>query len=287
MRTSTPATSPGEPTHAVADLGGRRLAYTLHGAESRAIPAVLVMGFSMPGRAWRFIVPELAGQRPVLTFDNRGAGASDAPKGPYRMADLATDALDLATHVGFDRFHLVGVSMGGMIAQEMALSARARIPSLTLIATHPGGISAKIPPLRGLWHFLCANMTKIPEKRFRALSNLLFPREFRESMPVEKLHQLLAQDFEPRPAKEGRKGQLSAVLGHDTRTRLASLAGLPTLIVKPERDLLISPSNSELLHRLIPGSSLMRVPDAGHGLIRQKGPELGEAMRTHFEHAES
>jgi pimeloyl-ACP methyl ester carboxylesterase len=277
----------GEPIRAIADLSGRRLAYTLHGADLPAVPAVLVMGFSMPGRAWRFIVPELATERPVLTFDNRGAGESDAPRGPYRMGDLATDALDLATHVGFQRFHLVGVSMGGMIAQEMALSARTRLPSLTLIATHPGGLTARIPPLRGLWHFLRANMTKIPEKRFRALSNLLFPRDFRESMPEEKLHQLLAQDFEPRPPKEGRKGQLAAVLGHDTRRRLASLAGLPTLIVKPEHDLLISPRNSDLLHELIPGSSLMKFADAGHGLIRQKGPELGEALRTHFARAET
>ena len=106
-------------------------------------------------------------------------------------------------------------------------------------------------------------------------------------MPEEKLHQLLAQDFEPRPPKEGRKGQLAAVLGHDTRRRLASLAGLPTLIVKPEHDLLISPRNSDLLHELIPGSSLMKFADAGHGLIRQKGPELGEALRTHFARAET
>ena len=70
------------------------------------------------------------------------------------------------------------------------------------------------------------------------------------------------------------------------RARLPRLAGLPTLIVKPEADLLVRPHNSELLHELIPGSTIVRFADAGHGLIRQKGAELGVALRAHFAAAE-
>jgi pimeloyl-ACP methyl ester carboxylesterase len=169
----------------------------------------------------------------------------------------------------------------------MALAERQRPASLTLIATHPGGLRARIPPLAGIWHFARANMTNSPENRYRALANLLFPPSFRASMPPSTLHGLLAHDFEPPARKPGRRGQLRAVFGHDTRTRLGTLADLPTLIVKPERDLLIAPRNSDQLARLIPNSRLLSFPDAGHGLIRQVGPELGAALREHFARAES
>lgn len=266
------------PTVSLPDL---TLAYDLHGDDTTRTPALLVMGFGLPGRVWRFVVPELAPERRVVTFDNRGVGQSDAPPGPYRMSQMADDAVRLLDHLGIERVHLVGVSMGGMVSQELALTHRDRVATVSLIATHPGGMHNRLPRVSGLWHFLGANLARTPERRLRAVARLLFPRAYREAAG-DRLIEILAEDFAEPPTKLARRAQLAAVFHHDTRARLARLSDLPTLIVKPERDVLIHPRASELLHRLIPSSRIMRLDDAGHGLIRQKAPELGEALRAHF-----
>lgn len=268
-------------------LDGLKMAYELHGEDTGRTPALLVMGFGMPGRVWRYLLPELTPERRVITFDNRGVGRTDAPRGPYRMAQLAADTLRLLDHLGLDRIHLVGISMGGMISQEIALADRARLRSLALMATHPGGPFNRLPPALGLWHFVTANTARTSRRRLRAVARLLFPRAFREEVGEDWMLEVLGEDFATPASKEGRRGQLAAVMRHDTRRRLRELAGLPTLIIKPERDLLIHPRCSEALHRAIPGSTILRFADAGHGLIRQKGPELGQALRAHFAAAEA
>lgn len=263
---------------------GLNMAYDIHGAGD-ALPVLMVMGFGLPGRVWRYLVPELAPERRVITFDNRGAGKTDATSGGYRMRQLAADAMHLLDHLGIERVHLVGVSMGGMVSQEIALEHRARIASLSLLATHPGGMVNRLPRAAGAFHFLSANLARTRPERLRAVARLLFPRAFREQVGEPWLMDVLAEDFAEPPSLTGRRGQLAAIFHHDTRARLQRLAGLPTLVIKPEEDLLVNPRNSEVLHQSIPGSTIVRYPDAGHGLIRQKGPELGQALRAHFARA--
>jgi len=288
MTTSFEAPSPA-PSGRIS-VGDHELAYELHGVSPTAphkLPVILVMGFSLPGRGWRFVWPTLSADRLVLSFDNRGAGDSDKPAGPYSMADFAADTLALADRLGFAQFHLVGVSMGGMIAQQLAITAKDRLASLTLIATQPGGVLARIPRFKGLKTFVTANLTKDSTKRYISISEMLFPRAFIEKVGQHALLDVLRVDFEPPIPKHARKSQLAAVFGHDARKRLGSLAGLPTLIIKPELDVLIHPKHSEELHRLIPGSRIARIADAGHGLIRQMGPEVAALIRTHIESAEA
>ncbi|MBL8783344.1 MAG: alpha/beta fold hydrolase [Deltaproteobacteria bacterium] len=272
-----------------AQLGDLRMAYDLHGPDAPPpgrLPVLFVMGFGLSGRVWRFVLPEVPDRR-LVTFDNRGAGQTDAPRGPYRMAQLARDALALMDHLGLGRVHLVGVSMGGMVAQEMALADTARFASLTLIATHPGGPAHRLPPPAGIWHFLGANFARSQQRRLDAVARLLFPKAFRTEIGPEWLHRVLAEDFTPPAPAAGRKGQLAAVMRHDTRRRLPSLAGLPTLVIKPLQDKLVAPSGSDRLARMIPGARKLELPDAGHGLIRQKASTLGEALRAHFAAAEA
>jgi 3-oxoadipate enol-lactonase len=269
-----------------AQLNGIAMADDIHGEDASRPPALLVMGYGLPGRVWRFIIPELVGERRVITFDNRGAGGTDAPPGPYRMGQMADDSMHLLDHLGIEHAHVIGVSMGGMVSQEIALRHRDRLKSLTLIATHPGGRGTRLPRARGIWNFLAANLAKKRDTRLLALSRLLFPKDFRDQIGEEWLIRVLAEDLSKLPSKEGRRGQLSAIFHHDTRKRLPRLADLPTLIVKPEQDILIRPRGSELLHRSIPNSRILRFTDAGHGLIRQKAPELGAAMRQLFADAE-
>lgn len=271
-------------------VGSHALAYELHGEASSdptRLPVILVMGFSLPGRGWRFVWPALSADRLVLSFDNRGAGDSDKPRGPYAMSDFVADTLALADRLGFARFHLVGVSMGGMIAQHLALAAKDRVASLTLIATQPGGVLARIPRLQGIKTFVTANLTKDPTQRYLSISKMLFPKAYIDTVGQQALLDVLKVDFEPHIPEHARRAQLAAVFGHDARRRLGALAGLPTLILKPELDVLIHPKHSEALHRLIPGSRIKRIATAGHGLIRQMGPEVASMIGAHIAAAES
>ncbi len=292
----TPELPPDTPVaRGRATLPNAVLAYEVTGPAPVAggpLPVLLVMGFTMPGRAWRFIVPSLADTRAVCTFDNRGAGESSVPPGPWTMADLAADAAHLLDHLGWARAHVVGISMGGMISQHLALDHRARLASLTLIATHAGGRLAILPPVRGLLPFVQANLqaragaAADPKKRYAALSRLLFPPSYLRAANPQEIEARLRHDFEPPAPAEGRKRQLKAVLAHRTVRRLEGLVGLPTLIVKPSDDVLIAPRHSDALHRLIPGSTLMTIDGAGHGLIRQVPDRLGAAIRAHLDRSE-
>lgn len=161
------------PSHGTLKVPGARLRFEVHGAGE---PVVLIMGFGMPGAAWRNQVPTLAARHRVVHFDNRGAGATESTAGAYSMGLFAQDTLALMDHLGMQRAHVVGVSMGGMIAQELALRARPRVRSLTLIATHAGGLRAVLPPRGGLSLFFGALRGKGPKARLEAVERLLFPR---------------------------------------------------------------------------------------------------------------
>lgn len=275
-----------------AKLGDIDVAYDVTPArnEAGALPVLLIMGYTMPGRAWRFLVPDLAANRDVCTFDNRGAGATTVTPGPYTMRQLADDARRLLDHLGWERAHVAGVSMGGMVAQRLALTSCDRLASLTLIATHPGGAFSILPPLKGIGPFIGANVLAgrtTPERRYRALAKLLFPPGFVNVSDPGHLEAMLRHDFEPPAPAVGRKAQLKAVLGHRAAAELRRLSDLPTLIIKPEADVLISPRHSDRLHQLIPNSRLVSFPDAGHGLIRQVPHELARVIREHADAAET
>ncbi len=292
-----------------AQVGPVRLAYAVHPAAAPApsgatrLPVLLVMGFMMPGRAWRLVLPQLTGEFTACTFDNRGAGESDAPAGPYTMADLAGDTVGLLDHLGWARAHVVGISMGGMIAQHVALSAPARVASLTLIATHPGGgVRTLVPPPRGLGPFVAANALAATSRalqgrvsrfsgplrrgRYAALSELLFSDAHIAAHDLDTRMDLLAHDFEPPPPEAGRKGQLAAVFGHDTRPRLGELGPIPTLVVKAPDDRLIAPHHSDALAAAIPSARLMSLDGAGHGLVREMPERLGGLIANHLAVAE-
>jgi pimeloyl-ACP methyl ester carboxylesterase len=248
---------------------------------------LLVMGYGVPGRAWVHQVPALSREHRVAWYDHRGCGATEAAPGAYDMALLAGDACRLLDHLGWDRAHLVGVSMGGMVSQELALAHPDRLLSLTLIATHPGGPRARLPGLRGSIGFLRANTARTRQRRFEALKRLLFPEPFLARCDPQWLDDVLQADFGRRVPALLRLSQLAAVMRHDTRDRLHRLGDIPTLIVKPGQDLLVRPSQSDLLARLIPNARLLTFPDAGHGVVRQCHAELNPALLLHFARAEA
>ena len=268
-----------------ASLRGIHLAYERFG--DSGTPVVLIMGFGMAGAAWRGQAALLSVQHRVVTFDNRGAGRTESQPGVHSMQMYADDTAALLDHVGFERAHVVGVSMGGMIAQELVLRHRTRARSLTLIATHAGGLRSVVPPLRGLQLFLKAQRGNDPTARYAAVEELLFPQSYLSSCDRQVLRDVISSDFGcPSPQKQ-RLSQLSAVMQHRTASRLKSLLGLPTLVIQPSHDLLIHPRESERLARLIPGARLVRYEETGHGIIRQHAQKLSEDLLAHFAAAEA
>jgi 3-oxoadipate enol-lactonase len=258
------------------------LHYDVHGAEGS--PVLLIMGFGMRGSMWQ---PQLEGLSPrhrVVTFDHRGIGESAPVQGSMTMAELAADALRVADAAGFHTMHVVGVSLGGMIAQELALAAAGRVRSLTLVATQAGGALGWLPTLEGVRLFLKANRSSGPG-RLRALEELLYPRAFLETCDRRALAQRTGATVTLLAAKATRLAQLRAVLQHDTRRRLSRLR-MPTLIVRPGLDVLIRPQRSDELSRLIPHARVLRYDDAGHGVVYQHASLINASLLDHFAAAE-
>lgn len=246
-------------------------------------PVVMIMGFTMRGLAWEEIAERLADDHRVVIYDNRGVGESDVPRGPYSMSMMARDALAVMEAVGFEQAHVVGVSMGGMIAQELAIKARERLKSLTLIATHAGGRGPILPTRKGLSQFVRGNLARTPQTRLEAVERLLFPQAYLERCDRERLRARLRREFGHNVELRGRLSQLAAVMRHNTRDRLPRLEGLDTLLVRPGQDLLIRPQEMDRIHTLIPGSRLARFDEAGHGIIRQHPDTLSRVLREHFD----
>ena len=254
-----------------------RLSYTLHG--SSGPPVLLLMGLGMRGLVWRPQTDVLSAGHQLLTFDNRGIGRSDDVAGPWTMLDMATDALRLLDTVGWDSAHVVGVSMGGMVAQELALRAPGRVRSLTLIVTHAGGRSAWVPPAAGVAGFLKVNLLP-PAKRFGALAHLLYPDDFLRVVDRDALVTRMKDQVGDRASSSTRNKQLGAVMRHDTRDRLGGL-DLPTLVVSAARDALVNPRRQRKLAERIPDARHVSFARAGHGVIFQCAPVLNGHIARH------
>ncbi len=239
------------------------------------------MGFGMRGRVWQPQIDGLGDSHQLAWFDARGIGQSDATPGFWTMTDMAGDASRVLDALGWhEGVHLVGVSMGGMVVQHLALAEQKRFATLTLIATTAGGPLAKLPTLRGLAYFAQANLASQATRK-NVLVKLLYPAEFVASLDPGALSARMEQQMGVRAPKSTIRAQLSAVLRHDVRRRLSRLR-LPTLVVRPGSDLLVRPSNSDRLVRAIPRARLLSLPQAGHGVVFQCAREVNQALADHF-----
>lgn len=255
-----------------------RIAFETNGGEGRP-RLLMVMGFGMRGAVWLPQVEGLGADHSLAWFDHRGIGESEPPPSLFRMPDLAADALRVADTLGWAEFHVVGVSLGGMVSQELALAAPERVRSLTLIATHPGGLLGIVPTLTGLYHWVRAAFGPA-SGRVGHLTRLLYPASFLTTVNPDDLRARMQLQVGQRPPSRTALMQLLAVILHDTRARLRRIAP-PTLVIKPEGDLLVRPFHSERLHRGIPGSRLVCLPDAGHGVTFHASPSVNAAIREH------
>lgn len=250
----------------------RRLGYTEHSHDGP--PVLMIMGFGMRGDAWRRQSSVLAEHYRVVTFDHAGIGDSDpVPTRRLTMSDLVADTVSILDMLGWSEAHIIGISMGGMVAQNLALQHPDRVLSLALVATHAGGVKRGLPPLEGIKRFILSN---VGSQRMDSLAKLLFPPEYL-AHHKEAAIQSLREDFRDPPPPETRLAQLHAVSTHRAAPHLHKISA-PTLVVKPEKDILIHPHCSDELVRLIPGAVLETIPDAGHGIVRQTPDALNSIL---------
>ena len=254
-----------------AKVGDVDLYYEEHG---HGDPLLLIMGLAADSTAWLFQVPAFAEHYRTITFDNRGVGRSAKPAGPYTITAMAKDAVGLLDMLGIARTHVVGVSMGGMVAQELALHHPERVRGLVLACTFPEPDEdvaqqreATIAQLGGTAD--AAGALQIDPSRLdpMMLFQTLLPRVFtptfmQEEMP--KLMQLFGGALQWGFSMDAILAQVAAVMGHSTTDRLHQIAA-PTLVITGDADLLISPANSDILAREIPNARLVKVPGGSHG----------------------
>src|SRR4051812_39616514 len=238
-------------------------------------PAVLlIMGLGLPGDAWWRTVPVLARSCRVVTFDNRGSGRSDPPAGALTIGSMAADAVAVLDALGIARAHVYGMSMGGMIAQELALRYPDRLGALVLGATSAGGALAT-PPDPETLAFL-ARRAAVPDEEGRWASvPYVYSERTRRSGGAR-----IGEDFARRRSHvfhaHGYRAQLAAAAGHDAAARLGEIAA-PTLVLHGAEDRMVPPRNGRALASAIAGARLLELDDAAH-LYTTDEPAADEAV---------
>ncbi|MEY2532608.1 MAG: hypothetical protein QOF29_518 [bacterium] len=255
---------------AVARSGDTELYWESTGAGA---PVLLVMGLGMNATGWWRTVPVLAERFRVLAFDNRGVGRSARPPGPYSTAQLADDAVAVLDAAGEASAHVYGISLGGMVAQEIALRHPDRVRGLVLGATTPGGERSVAADAATLAFFERRGHMPAEEAVWASVPYNYGPGTRREhgERIAEDIAQRLRFPIEPEPYR----AQLAAALGHDTFDRLGGIAA-PTLVLHGTEDVMVRPANGRLLAERIRDARLLEGPGAGH-LYFTDAPELDRA----------
>ena len=256
---------------AVARVNGVELRYELEGAGAETI--VLINGLADDLDTWVLQVDDLvsAGYR-VLRFDNRGIGASSKPAGPYSSQMLADDAKALVDSLGISEFHLMGVSMGGMIAQEYALSYPADLRSVTFACTFaaPGPFCSR---MFAMW----ADMAPVLGVPFvmRDVTLWAFTVPFFEQRGDDLAEFETAMRYMDQPV-HAYLAQLAVIQNHDTTSRLGQIT-VPSLVLAGEEDILIPVSLSHRMHEAIPGSE-WATTKGGHGCVWEHPAEFNQTF---------
>lgn len=280
-----------------AAVNGVNLTYDVSGGDDGQ-PLLLVMGLGGQLVRWpeAFVAKFVAKGFRVIRFDNRDSGLSTKTGGeppgwrdlgralvrgrkggsPYLLSDMADDAAALLSHLDIEQAHIVGASMGGMIAQLLAIEHPRRVLSLTSIMSNTGdrrhgGISGRLlrqlPRLRG-------RSDPYDVDRALEVGRLVSGPAYDEALERDLVEQALARDADP----NGMMHQLRAILASPDRT--AGLRGVttPTLVIHGLADPLVKPSGGMATARAVPGSRLLMFPDMGHDLPEVRWDEVVEAI---------
>jgi pimeloyl-ACP methyl ester carboxylesterase len=253
-----------------------------YGREGSGRPVILLQGVGVVGEGWRPQIAALRDRFTVVAPDNRGIGGSSPGAGPLTVEDMAADALAIADAEGFDSFHLAGHSMGGLIAQEIALVASRRVESLALLCTFLHGKEAARLTPDILWTGLRTRLGTRAMRR-RAFMRLVMPDAYLRSAPsslAADLALLFGHDLADQPPIVMQ--QLRSASRYDASARLGALGTIPTLVVSATFDRIALPTFGRALAATIPGSRYVQITDGGHGCTIQCAAQVNELLADHF-----
>lgn len=253
----------------------QRRAAPIHWEVEGSGPAVLlVQGLGYPGAMWYRMTPYLADAYRVITFDNRGVGATGVPPGPYSIETMADDAAAVLDAAGERSAHVVGASMGGFIAQELCLRRPERVRSLVLCCTHCGGAEA-VQPSGDALGMLAARATMTPVEA----AEVAIPFVYAPDTDRARIDQDIAVRMRQPTTPEGYANQLQGIMRHQgTFARLPQI-GVPALVMHGTIDRLVDPANAPILAEGIPDARLVLLDGASHIMFTDRTDEAGKALR--------
>jgi pimeloyl-ACP methyl ester carboxylesterase len=241
-----------------ADSSGTKIYYHERGSGE---PLVLIMGFGADGKVWEKHAAEYEKHFRCIITDNRGVGLSDQPSGPYTTSMMATDTIAVMNHAGVKQARIAGISMGGAIAQEIALQYPDRVKSLLLVSTWAKFNNYATTVYENLKHI----RAEVNATHFMELLQLwIFAPPYYEKNLNQLKNDAAAAGKNPAPqTRIGFEGQLDACIHHNTVDRLKQIR-IPTLVTVGMMDIFTPPEFSDLIHRSIANSQLSTYPEAGH-----------------------
>lgn len=251
------------------------------------IPVVWIQGVGVVGHCWHPQVSALCGYS-SLVIDNRGIGQSVPCRGQISIEAMAKDTVDLMQQLGWNRAHVVGHSMGGLIAQELAMSFPEKVKSLSLICTFAEGPeAARLTP----WVLWMSLRTRIGSKRMRrkAFLEMIFSPAFLHGRDLNELAAevapLMGRDLSIQPPILMK--QVMAMSKHRRANDLNKLASIPTFVLSAEKDPIAKPEYGRRLATAISGAIYHEVPDASHAVTIERAAEINDLLRDFISRVES
>lgn len=239
-------------------------------------PIVFINGTAESGRTWRRQAERLAGRYRCITIDNRDTGESAYVEAPYTPRDLAADAAGVIDALGLGSCHVVGYSLGGATAQELALARPDLVRSVVLLSTWPASDGWFVAQMRN-WQAIRRAHWDDEGAWLRALSPWLFaPRSFADGT-VQATAEFWAETEIAPQRPEGFIRQTEADIAHDARARLGDVAA-PALVVVGADDVCTPPRYAHALHALLDDVSMVEIPDAAHCAVFERPDDVTRAI---------
>lgn len=255
--------------------------------EGSGAPVLFIQGVGVVGEGWRPQLDALRERYQVCAYDNRGLGRSAPLTGKTSVEELARDARALLDALGWESAHVVGHSLGGVIAQQLALDCPERIRSLSLLCTFVRGRDGARASPRVAWIGVRTRVGTRAMRR-RAFLELLLPRAMREQFDLDAL----AEELRPRFGRDLAENppvmmsQLRALGAHDVSARLGELGSIPTLVVSAEEDLIAPPAQGRALAAAIPEARYVELDGAAHGVPLHSPERIDRLLAEHLDACE-
>jgi len=247
--------------------------YEIHGV---GFPLVMIMGFTGTSTFWSpYLIDGVSRHFKVIIFDNRGAGRTDKPDLDYTLKMMADDTAGLMDALGIERAHVLGLSMGGMIAQEFVLNHPEKVEKLILAGTHCGGSKAIFPPVE-ITDFLAGRTTKNNEEWIEREMPYLYPEEFIKYNPdyIERRKQGYLKF--PLPDQSRKRNMLAA--GRFKAGRRLKIITVPVLVIHGKKDRMMAYQNAEILANNILGAKLVLFENLGHDLFSPEPEKVNKVI---------